>query len=147
MNYHDTEWYSSPRLLAKGKSCPSLWSRNEDPQMYELMWIWRVTKYHFNYLFILYPIDQKVKIYLAPLHCMYLLCSTKGFFSELPPCLAYQASYSCTFRGFLSQRGSSCTVLHTLQRGCFSERAVHTRLVSFHPSLHTLYRFINCAVL
>lgn len=61
MNYHDTEWHSPPRLLGKWKSCPRLSCRNEDPQTHELVWNWSITKYHFNYLFILYPINQNSK--------------------------------------------------------------------------------------
>lgn len=36
------------------------------PQTHELMLISKVTKYYFNYLFILYPIDQKSKNMSCP---------------------------------------------------------------------------------
>lgn len=147
MNYHDTEWYCSPRSLDTGNSCPRFSSRNEDPQTHELMLISKVTKYYFNYQFILYPIDQKSKNMSGPFTLYVLtMLSERIFFSKLAPRLVYQTCYSCSFRGFLSLGGSSCMVLHALLRGCFSEGAVHIKLVYFHSSPCVLYRFLNCEV-
>lgn len=117
------------------------------PQTHELMLISKVTKYYFNYLFILYPIDQKSKNMSCPF-TLYVLAmlNERIFFSKLALCLVYQTCYSCSFRGFLSLGASSCMVLHALLRGCFSEGAVHIKLVYFHTSLCILYRFLNCEV-